>query len=222
MFNFKSRISAAALLISSLSVLAPAEATESVAEVTTCSTGQNVLFRTVGHPGKTALFPARTLVSQGRCDSDTDDKLMMVSFVDAAGGQALLTGRADRAIRQIFKPEDAASPVLAFSNLCVANTVLNRWEDALPACDAAVNAAERNKERYSRWPGEQRRLANKVAAAAYSNRAVMHWMADDAFKAQTDFARARTIAPKAAFVVRNAELSMRLPAQLRQEGGPTG
>jgi len=222
MYSRKPITAAIALLLTSLAAVAPASATNPDTGITTCTTGANTVFRVTGHPGKSALFPPRTIVKQGRCEDEAGDQLMLVSFVDAPGGQALLKGNADKAIRQVFKPEEASNPALAFSNLCVAHTVLRQWDEARPACDAAVTAAEKNQARFSRWPSENRRLSNKVAAAALSNRAVMNWLADDAFAAQRDFERARTMAPKATFVVRNADLGMRLPAQLRYETAPIG
>ena len=57
--------------------------------------------------------------------------------------------------------------------------------------------------------------ADKRVAVAYSNRAVLRWLARDTVEAYADLAHARTIEPKASFVSRNRELTVRVPAQLQ-------
>ena len=50
----------------------------------------------------------------------------------------------------------------------------------------------------------------------------MNWLSLDVPAAQGDFARARALAPKAPFVVRNADLAVRLPARVEYAGPPIG
>jgi hypothetical protein len=50
----------------------------------------------------------------------------------------------------------------------------------------------------------------------------MSWLSDDVLAAQGDIARASAIAPKANFVVRNAELAARLPARVEYASPPVG
>ena len=139
-----------------------------------------------------------------------------------AGGKALTAGKVDRAMRELTQNTKGSSPVSLLNNLCVAHTVLREWDEARDSCDAAVAAATEQRAEARRWSSERRRLANKVAAAVYSNRAVMNWLSNDARAAQGDIARASSIAPKANFVVRNAELAARLPARVGQASQPAG
>jgi hypothetical protein len=177
-----------------------------------CNTGKEVVIRASGHPGKSLSLPRRERNVES-CSTRAASKLVLVGFTDVTGGKALTTGNVGRAIRELSR-HAGRSPSLALNNLCVAHTALGQWEQAQDSCDAAVAAAADNLAIHGRWPGEQRRLAHKVAAAVYSNRAVMHAMSNDAVAAQGDFARARAMAPKAAFVARNAELAARLPARV--------
>jgi hypothetical protein len=210
------------LLIATLWGSSAAVAGNDATGVEVCSSGKTVAIRAAGHPGKSTLMPRRDKQVPARCSASTAHSLMLVSFVDAAGGEALTRGNLARAIRQLNEQDPGSSDVLALNNQCVAHTALRQWAEARSSCDAAVTAAAEQREVLNRWPGERRRLANKVAAAVYSNRAVMNWLADDAAAAQGDFARAQAMAPKANFVVRNAELAARLPARVEYANLPVG
>jgi len=148
--------------------------------------------------------------------------LMLVSFTDAPGGKALTSGNVDRAMRELSAQTRGTPPVTLLNNLCVAHTVQHEWAEARDSCDAAVAAATEQRAQARRWSSERSQLANKVAAAVYSNRAVMSWLSNDALAAQGDIARARAMAPKANFVVRNAELAARLPARVEYATPPVG
>ena len=192
------------------------------ASIEACTTGKNVMFRTAGHPGKSPV-QSRRASTMPRCSGSDGRALMLVSFIDAPGGTALLAGKADRAIHQLTGQTPASDNTLALNNLCVAHTALRQWTEARISCDAAVSAAvAMHRSVQARWPTERRRLADNVAAAVYSNRAVMNSLSLDVLAAQGDFARARAIAPKASFVVRNAELTTRLPARVEYGSLPIG
>jgi hypothetical protein len=212
---------AALLLFASIGGTHAVAAGTEDASIAICKAGANKTLLHVGHPGKSALFPRRTVSSTPSCPSAGSQALMLVSFLEAPGGTALMAGKSDRAIREIARDRDADSAV-ALSNLCVAHTTLRQWAEARTSCDAAVAAAEEQKVAGSRWPGERRRWVTEAAAAVYSNRAVMNWLSVDVPAAQGDFARARALAPKATFVVRNADLAVRLPARVEYASMPTG
>jgi hypothetical protein len=214
MFTRYSNAAGAAIVLMTALCVSPAVlADDRDGSVVVCDTGKDVVIRASGHPGKSLSLPRREPTDVAQCSARAASKLVLVSFTDFTGGEALTTGKVDRAIRELSR-NAGKNPSLALNNLCVAHTALGQWEEAQDACDAAVAAAADNLAIHGRWPGEQRRLANKVAAAVYSNRAVMHAMSSDAVAAQGDFARARAMAPKAAFVNRNAELAARLPARV--------
>lgn len=204
----------AAVLLTSFAG-APATAADNGALIVeSCAKSKSVVFRTKGLPGKSKNVERRIVEAERPCAGDTGKGLMLVSFIDAPGGEALLEGKASRAIRQLTGHDPSEDRTLVLNNLCVAHTALRQWEDAKAFCDAAVTAAARDQAEHARWPGERRRLASQVAAAVYSNRAVMNWLSENALAAQGDYAKAKSIAPKAAFVQRNGELSARLPARL--------
>jgi hypothetical protein len=213
---------ASVLAMASLCGPSVARAQGNDAAVDVCKAGSKTVIRAVGHPGKSALMPPRYIQVPERCESGAGNGLMLVSFIDATGGEALTQGNLARAIHQLTRQEPDAQQTLALNNLCVAHIALRQWSEARSSCDAAVAAARDDQATHSRWPGERRRLANKVAAAVYSNRAVMSWLSNDAVGAQGDFAKAQSMAPKAGFVVRNAELAARLPARVEYASQPVG
>lgn len=191
--------------------------------IAACTTGSAAVFRGPAHPAKSALFGRHVYLKPLACKKVADTaQPLLASFTDAVGGQALVRGQPERAIRQIEAPRMGGVTPLELNNLCVAHTVLRQWSDAQTACDAAVEAAVREQQTEGRWPGARRRAINKVAATAFSNRAVMHWMSEDVVAAQGDYARARELAPKAVFVERNTDLSARLPARVEYATIPTG
>jgi len=217
--RYSSAASAAVLLMTTLCGSPAALADGNDAAVEVCTAGKDVVIRANGHPGKSLPLPRRDIRDAAQCSARAGRSLVLVSFVDFTGGTALTSGNVDRAIRELSRDAGKDKP-LALNNLCVAHTALHQWEAAQDSCDAAVAAAADNLATYGRWPGEQRRLAHKVAAAVYSNRAVMYSMSNDAVAAQGDFARARAMAPKEAFVARNAELAARLPARVESGALP--
>jgi hypothetical protein len=187
-------IAVSALLLASLSATGPVNAGE------TCESGKRV-NRTVGHPGKSALFPQRDAV---QCSRPARKVLTLAAYETAPGGRALVSGRTERAIEQIYAK--SAKPVSAemLTNLCVAHTVLRQFDDAAETCDAAVASANAKRSGSFR-PGVSRQMLNENAAVAYSNRAVLHLLSRDTLAAQNDLASARAISPSAFFVMRNSK-----------------
>ncbi len=208
----------ALLLLAAIGATTPATADEAGAgPVAVCTSSNRVVFRTAGHPGKSATYQRREVKLTGRCSDAAPEALMLSSFVDGPGGAALMAGRTARAIEQISVSSDEALSAFALTNLCVAHTVQREWSQARDACDAAVAAALDQRETYRDWPGTRLQHADQAAAIAYSNRAVMHWMSRNTIAAESDLARAREIAPKAEFVVRNSALTARVAAHARME-----
>jgi len=220
--RYSNAASAAVLLIATLWGSSAAVAAGADANVEACMSGKNVVIRAGGHPGKSTLLPRRPQQVLARCSASKARSLTLVSFIDAPGGEALISGNLARAVRELTDLEPGADDVLVLNNQCVTHTALREWADARSSCDAAVAAASKQRAALDRWPGERRRLANKVAAAVYSNRAVMNWLSNDAAAAQGDFALAQSMAPKAGFVLRNATMAPRLPARVEYANLPVG
>jgi hypothetical protein len=164
------------------------------------------------------LLSSLSVANAGSACSDTSCKqiarkpLVLTSFIDAPGGAALVAGKTARARVQIAS--DASNPA-ELTNLCVMHTVQRDWSAARISCDAAVEVATLKRARVHGWDDAVRRLADLRVAAAYSNRAVLNWLAGDTGASHGDIVRARAIEPRASFVQRNFELTVRVPAQVQ-------
>jgi hypothetical protein len=176
-----------------------------------CKISKRAVYSRSGHPSKSLQLPR--FETSETCKLASTRALVLASFTDVTGGEALVGGKAERAIREI--EADARTSAEEQINLCVAHTALRNWTDAQVACDAAVNAADQARAKTRSGSPSQLRWADKRVAVAYSNRAVLHWLARDTVAAYADLAHARTIEPKASFVLRNTELTVRVPAQLQ-------
>jgi hypothetical protein len=174
----------------------------------TCETANR---SSAGHPGKSALFPKAAKRGAVGCARPARIKLTLASFEDSAGGKALVSGRTERAIQQIYAKQTKPS-AQTLTNLCVAHTVLRQWAEAGDACDAAVASAVAKRANWTYRPGMSRMQVDAGAAVAYSNRAVMHWLSRDVGAAQRDLASARAIAPRAIYVMRNSDAASTAPA----------
>jgi hypothetical protein len=172
-----------------------------------CSSQTRSLVRQVGHPGKSALFPQRKFPEQG-CSTAPRKPLMLASFTDSPGGRALVAGKTERAIEQI-RASKSAPDSMELTNLCVAYTVLREWPEASDTCDAAVASATDERARIAKQAGPRSKMADTRVAVAYSNRAVLNWLSRDEAAAKSDLALARSHAPKARFVMRNADVTVR-------------
>jgi hypothetical protein len=179
--------------------------------VASCATRGGTLIRHVGHPGKSLQLPRRMEKLEECSTTQARKTLTLASFLDAPGGKALVDGKIERARRQIG---GRATNSREQTNLCVLHTLQRNWTDARSACDSAVEMAARGRSVVDRDERARVRQANQVAAAAYSNRAVMNWLSGDTGAAYVDLANARAISPKADFVSQNFEVAVRVPAQV--------
>ncbi len=211
MLSHKSLVACATLILCSFSATNLASAGDSgAASAKSCGTEAPTVIRYSGHPGRSPAYPRRA--KQPKQCTQAGKPLMLASFLDAPGGKALFDGNVERASRQIGDRIDSAREQ---TNLCVLHTLQRNWTDARGACDAAVESAARNRSRVRPMERPKLRQANQVASVAYSNRAVMNWLAGDSGAAFMDLAKARAINPKATFVSRNFEIAVRVPAQLQ-------
>ena len=205
MSSRKYLIAVSALLLASLYATAPVNAGDTRPLVPeSCESGKRV-NRSVGHPGKSAMFPQRDSV---KCSRPAVKRLTLAAFETAPGGNALVSGRTERAIEQIYAKSATSLSAQTLTNLCVAHTVLRQFEDALETCDAAVASANAKRSGGYR-PGVSRQMLDASAAAAYSNRAVLHLLSRDTLAAQNDLASARAISPRAFYVMRNSDAAVR-------------
>jgi hypothetical protein len=126
-------------------------------------------------------------------------------YSNGRGSQELLSGRYDAARAQIetSRALDEASRFEAATNLCVAQMMAGRFDSARTACDAAVKSARSSAINAPTWGPPAGGAHQQDVALAYANRAVLHWLTDDAHSATNDLAQAKRLSPKADFVTRN-------------------
>jgi hypothetical protein len=179
-----------------------------------CAQAKQISHRQVGPPGKSFMLPVRSKGSPAQCSSAKSKPLILASYTDARGGLALVRGRTERALEQIYAQKSARTSAEK-TNQCVAHTVMRQWSEASDACDAAVTAALDERAGKSMRTYSDRIKANAGAAAAYSNRAVMHWLSGNEVAAHDDLSKAHNLSPKASYVTRNLEFAEREPALVR-------
>jgi Flp pilus assembly protein TadD len=133
------------------------------------------------------------------------DQFIVSVYSNGRGSQNLLSGHYDAALAQIETPQglDEASRFEAATNLCVAHMMAGRFDYARTACDAAVKSARAAAMTTPNWGPPAGGAHQKDVAVAYANRAVLHWLTDDAQSAANDLAQAKRLSPKADFVTRN-------------------
>jgi hypothetical protein len=130
---------------------------------------------------------------------------VLTAYTNGRGGQALLTGDYESAGKALsYKPTLSTFDTSTNSNnRCVTLTVTKQWNAAKAACDKAVRDAVRDKTMLPSFEAWARNAQDNYIAVALSNRAVMHWMADENAAAAADLERAEQLAPKSDFIQRN-------------------
>ena len=193
----------AALLVASLTTLARAsDIAGEVPDTRACVAEYRIVFRSEGHPGKSAPFLRQEIAPSAQC-ANVPSPLYLTVFTDAPGGSVLLEGDYANAIGEIRKMNRVpAVTSLHVTNLCVAQIVSREWADARSTCDAAIKAARLDKVRAPSWPSARTRYKDFVAVA-YSNRAVLSLLSSEMTAGEDDLLRAQKIAPRAQFVKLN-------------------
>jgi hypothetical protein len=136
--------------------------------------------------------------------ADAPDPFVLVAYSNRVGGGPLVDGDLSAATRALT-PVAAGSPldpVAVATNRCVAYAMTRQLFAARLACDAAVEDAA-STDAGSVLSQHDPRTSNATAALAYSNRAVLEWLAAKPAAAHQDLARARALAPQADFVRHN-------------------
>jgi len=130
---------------------------------------------------------------------------VLTAYSNAAGGNELVTGNYDDAAKELGQRVQmiGLDESTLSTNRCVAFTVTKQWQAAHTACDRAVRDAQEDKANLPTWMSWARKRHNDYVALAYSNRAVLAWLSNDAVAAEKDLAKAEALSPKADFVARN-------------------
>jgi hypothetical protein len=126
--------------------------------------------------------------------------LVLTVYSNGLGGKHILARRYGVALSKLAVAELGS---LSMTNLCVLHTVSRDWIKARPACDAALQAALRDRKRASYKPYGDRAQPDTYAAIAYANRAVMFLLSRDVAAARSDLLQARLIRPNASYVADN-------------------
>ena len=134
--------------------------------------------------------------------ADDSRNFELTAFSTGTAGTALLSGDYNTAIGQLQRAHVLKNETTA-TNSCVAYVVTRQLESARRACDAAVRDAQQEIASMPVTLSWARSEYRDYLALAYSNRAVLDWLANDASAAQSDMKKAAAVAPKAEFVARN-------------------
>jgi|SRR3569833_86652 len=134
-----------------------------------------------------------------------EHNFVLAAYSNGRGGPALIAGDYAAAGKALsYKPALSAFDASTNSNnRCVSFTMTKKWDAARAACDQAVRDAEHEKAALPAFEAWASSVQNDYVAVALSNRAVMHWMADESAAAAADLKRAAELSPKSAFVQRN-------------------
>ena len=214
MFLRKLAVCSSLLAVALISAPSVANADDNLPIVRDTCAEPALVRRQVGHPGKSLMQPGFSLRNCS-VDKPKSKPLVLAGFTDVRGGLALVRGKPQRALDQIYGRNSVRPTGDELTNLCVAHTRLQQWGEASDACDAAVGRATDARARASRSLSAARKLADTKLAVAYSNRAVLYRLTGDAVAAHNDLAKARKISPNASFVVRNVEAAGREPSLAR-------
>lgn len=150
-------------------------------------------------------FAAAGSLLLGSAAQAGEHNFVLTAYTNGRGGQALVSGDYDSAGKALsYKPTLSAFDTSTNSNnRCVTLTVTRQWDAARAACNQAVKDAEREKATLPSFESWARSIEADYVAVALSNRAVLHWMADEREAAAADLERAAQLSPKSAFVQRN-------------------
>jgi hypothetical protein len=146
------------------------------------------------------------LIASAAPAAELSDPFVFVAYSNRTGGAQLATGEyadAAQAVLAQGTATGASDPEALDTNRCVAYTMTQQLAQAHHACDAAVADAHRADDTMLSFSPRTQQQSDAAAAVAYSNRAVMHWREADLASAAADLARARALAPQAAFVTHN-------------------
>lgn len=148
------------------------------------------------------LAVAAAALAGSAAHAEESHNFELTAFSNGTAGAALLSGDYNTAIGQLQRTHALANETTN-TNRCVAYVVTRQIESARVACDAAVREAQQDIASMPVSLSWARAEYRDYLALAYSNRAVLNWVANDKAAAQSDLKKAAAVAPKATFVARN-------------------
>lgn len=151
-------------------------------------------------------FAAALLAGSAAHAADEQQTFVLTAFSNVAGGQSIVTGDYDAAVKELASRsrtlvlDDSSS---LSTNRCVAYSVTKQLDAAYSACDAAISEAREEIANLPVLMSWARREYREYLALAYSNRAVLNWLSNNSTAAQDDLNKAKAVAPSADFVAHN-------------------
>jgi hypothetical protein len=152
----------------------------------------------------TGAVAASILFAMSAQGADVPTKMVLTAFVNGAGGESVMAGQFDTALREIKRDRSASSDAYTakITNQCVSYAAMKQIEQAMSACNEALRAAKYDRMSAQRFaPGSS--IQSSYVAIAYTNRAVVQMMAKNPEAAKADMDRAKSLAPQAEFVSTN-------------------
>jgi hypothetical protein len=148
-------------------------------------------------------FAVALLAGSAAQAADQPRTFELTAFSNGTAGAALLSGDYNTAIQELSSHAHSLDADSTNTNRCVAYAVTRQLQAARTACDAAVRDAQQQIASLPVSMSWARSEYRDYLALAYSNRAVLNWISNDAAAAQADLKKAESVAPKAEFVARN-------------------
>ena len=143
------------------------------------------------------------LVGSTAFAADEPHTFELTAFSNGTGGQAILSGDYNTAQQELKSRERSLDVETVATNRCVVYTVTRQIDAARTACDKAVHEAQQEIAGLPVSLSWARSDYRDYLALAYSNRAVLNWVTNNATGAQDDLKKAAAVSPKASFVARN-------------------
>ena len=143
------------------------------------------------------------LVGSAAFAADEPHTFELTAFSNGTGGQAILSGDYNTAQQELNTRERSLDVETVATNRCVVYTLTRQIDAARAACDKAVHEAQQEIAGLPVSLSWARSDYRDYLALAYSNRAVLNWVTNNATGAQDDLKKAAAVSPKASFVARN-------------------
>jgi hypothetical protein len=174
-------------------------------------------------PRVTAVTKVSSFVITALCVSvathaEPGQGYILTAYSDAAGGEQLLSGQYSVALVRLrsVKDDTVSSEAFKKTNVCVAYAIMRKLKEARVACDAAVTAATADRSHSQGLVSKSRMQEDSAIAIAYSNRAIVRSLFNEAVGSAEDLAEAHTLAPQSEYVVRNIAAFKQKPGSSTQ------
>jgi Flp pilus assembly protein TadD len=149
-------------------------------------------------------FAAALLAGSAAHAADQPRNFELAAFSNTLAGDSLVRGNYEAALQQLAIDEHSlASPATVTTNRCVTLIMMRKFEAAHTACNSAVRAAKLEIVSMPVTMAWARQEYRDYLALAYSNRAVLDYLTNDATAAQADLEKAVSVSPKTELVARN-------------------